>query len=174
MSSWLPSVMVLGLAALFAGFLARRRGSPPSNAAQRDAAARALAIAVAIQSAHFVEEAATGLPARLPELFGPSAMPSASFVVFNLAWLGIWLASVAGLRSGRRPAFFAAWFLAIAAMANAVAHPLLAVAARGYFPGLVSSPFIGGAGAWLWLRLCSATEPTSRSTGGRGLPTQQG
>ena len=53
----------------------------------------------------------------------------------------------------------AAWFLAIAGMFNGIAHPLLAVAAGGYFPGLASSPFIGAASVWLWFRLRSATRP---------------
>ena len=41
---------------------------------------------------------------------------------------------------------------------------LLAIAAGGYFPGLVSSPFIGVAGVWLYLRLRGATR--SRGAGG--------
>ncbi|MCP5090226.1 MAG: hypothetical protein GY949_04810, partial [Gammaproteobacteria bacterium] len=56
-------------------------------------------------------------------------------------------------------AYFAAWFLAIAGMLNGVAHPLLAIAAGGYFPGLITSPFIGAAGVWLWLGLRKATRP---------------
>jgi len=46
-------------------------------------------------------------------------------------------------------------------MANAIAHPLLAVAAGGYFPGLVSSPFIGAAGVWLWVNLERSTRATA-------------
>jgi hypothetical protein len=58
-------------------------------------------------------------------------------------------------------AVFAAWFLAIAGMFNGIAHPLLAIAERGYFPGVVSSPFICVASVWLWLRLRKATRPRS-------------
>lgn len=58
-------------------------------------------------------------------------------------WLGIWVLSVPGLRSARAFAFFAAWFLAIAGMVNGIVHPLLAIFVGVYFPGLVSSPFIG-------------------------------
>lgn len=32
-----------------------------------------------------------------------------------------------------------------------IAHPILAIAAGGYFPGLVSSPFNGVASVRLWL-----------------------
>ena len=61
MLSLLPSIFILGLAALAAVFLALSRPSPPERHAERLAAARALAIAVAAQSVHFVEEATAGL-----------------------------------------------------------------------------------------------------------------
>ena len=86
-------------------------------------------------------------------------MPLSFFLLFNVTWLAIWVASVPGLRSGRPAAFFAAWFLAIADLFNGIAHPLLAVASGGYFPGLVTSPFIAAAAALLWIRLRRATQP---------------
>ena len=153
----LPSIIVLGLAALAALLLVLRRRSPPEKVTERLAAARSLALAVGVQSVHFAEEAATGLHERLGALLGLPGIPLSVFVVFNLMWLGIWAASVPGVRSARAVAFFAAWFLAIAGMFNGIAHPLLAIAAGGYFPGLVSSPFIGAASVWLWLRLRRAT-----------------
>ncbi len=161
----LPSMFVLGLAALAALLLVLSRRSPPENAAERLAAARALAVAVGVQSVHFAEEAATGFHERLGALFGLPGMPLAFFIVFNLMWLGVWVASVPGLRSARTAAFFAAWFLAIAGMFNGIAHPLLAIAAGGYFAGLVSSPFIGVVSVWLWLRLRRATRPMGGAGG---------
>ncbi len=166
MLSLLPSMFVLGLAALAALLLVLNRRSPPENVAERLAAARALALAVGIQSVHFAEEAATGFHEQLGALLDLPGMPLSFFIVFNLTWLGIWVASVPGLRSARTTAFFAAWFLAIAGMFNGIAHPLLAIAAGEYFPGLASSPFIGGASVWLWLRLRRATRPRR---GGHGL-----
>ena len=157
----LPSIIVLGLAALAALLLVLSRWSPPENVAQRRDAARVLAFSVGIQSVHFAEEAATGFHERLGALLGLPGMPLPLFVVFNLIWLGIWVASVPGVGSARAPAFFAAWFLAIAGMLNGIAHPLLAVAEGGYFPGLMSSPFIGVVCIWLLLRLCRATRPRS-------------
>jgi hypothetical protein len=88
-------------------------------------------------------------------------MPFSFFVVFNVVWIAIWIASIPGLRSSRRIAFFAAWFLAIAGTLNGIAHPLMAVTARGYFPGLVSSPFVGLACIWLWSRLRLAARPSA-------------
>ena len=140
MLSVLPSILVLGLAALAALLLALSRPSPSEREIERHAASHALALAVGVQSVHFAEETATGFHERLPALFGQPGMPLSVFVVFNLAWLGIWGASILGLRSARTAAFFAAWFLAIAGMVNGIAHSLLAVAAGGYFPGLVTSP----------------------------------
>ncbi len=157
MQSVLPSVLALGLAALVALHFALSRPSPPDRVGERRAVSHTLALALGIQSVHLVEETATGFHERLPALFGLPGMPLSAFLAFNLVWLGIWGASIPGLRSARIAAFFAAWFLAIAGMLNGVAHPLLAVAAGGYFPGLVTSPLIGVAGVWLWLRLQRAT-----------------
>lgn len=157
LQSLLPSIFVLGLAALAALILAHDRPSPPENAPLRRSASKALSVALVIQAMHFSEEALTGFPARLGALLGLPAMPMPFFVTFNLLWLGIWMLSIPGIRSSRVGALFAAWFLAIAGMVNAVVHPLLAMAAGGYFPGLATAPFIGAAGAWLWLRLRDAT-----------------
>ena len=153
----LPSLLVLGFAALAALLLTLTLRSPPERREERLAAARVLAFATAAQGLHFGEEAATGFHHRLGGLLGLPGIPWSLFVVFNLAWLGIWVASVLGLRSNRAPAFFAAWFLAIAGTINGIAHPLLAVAAGGYFPGLLSSPLVGIASVWLGLRLRWAT-----------------
>ncbi len=158
MLSILPSVMILGLVALVAVGLARTRRSPPQKAAERSAAARALALTAGVQGVHFAEEAATGFNVQFPALLGLPAMSMPLFLVFNLVWLGIWFVSVPGLRSGRQAALFAAWFLALAGMLNGIAHPLMAVVAGGYFPGLVTSPFIGVAGFWLGSRLRDATD----------------
>ncbi len=166
--SLLPSIFILGLAALAALILARSRRSPAENKSQRLAASHALALATGIQAIHFAEEAATGFHERLGPVFGLPEMPFSFFMAFNLAWLGIWIVSVPGVRSAHTGAFFAAWFLAIAGMFNGIGHPLLAAAAGGYFPGLVSSPFIAASGVWLWLRLRSATQ----ANGGRDRSIQ--
>ncbi len=157
LQSLLPSICILGLAALAALILARSRRSPAENKSQRLAASRALALATAVQAMHFAEEAATGFHERLGPVFGLPEMQFSFFMAFNLAWLGIWIVSIPGVRSAHTGAFFAAWFLAIAGMLNGIGHPLLAAAAGGYFPGLVSSPFIAGASVWLWLQLRLAT-----------------
>ncbi|MEN8159367.1 MAG: hypothetical protein ABFS41_04760, partial [Myxococcota bacterium] len=62
--SLLPSVVILGLVALAAIALASRRRSPVGRADERRAAARALALATAVQAVHFAEEAAMGFHVR--------------------------------------------------------------------------------------------------------------
>jgi len=159
MQSALPSLVALGLAALAAAALALSRPSPASAAAERAAASRALLVALVLQGLHFGEEWATGFAERFPALFGPAALPAWLFAGFNLAWFGLWAASVPGLRAGRAWALFAAWFLAIAGTLNGLAHPLLAVAAGGYFPGLFSAPLVGVASFLLGRCLGDATRP---------------
>ena len=160
MFSVLPSIAVLGMVAIVAARLAQSRSSPMEAAAERTAASAALGIATAIQGAHFVEEWVTGFHVRFPALLGLDPMPLSFFVAFNLGWLAIWIISIPFIRGGRRGAFFAAWFLAIAGILNGVAHPLMAISSGGYFPGLITSPFIGVAGVVLWQRLqAAASEP---------------
>ena len=152
-----PSIAILGLVAVVALRLALSRPSRAEFSLERVIASRALGLATAVQSVHFVEEWATGFHVRFPALLGLEPMPLSFFVVFNLTWITIWVASIPLLRSGRKPGFFAAWFLAIAGMLNGVAHPLMSAASGGYFPGLASSPFIGLVGIHLWRRLKRAT-----------------
>jgi hypothetical protein len=157
MSSLLPSIVALGPIALAALWLATRRTPAADLAAARESASISLAVATAVQAAHFGEEWATGFHQRFPALFGLEPMPVAAFVTFNVAWIVIWTLSIPLLRGARTAAFVAAWFLALAGMLNGVAHPLLAVMSGGYFPGLVTSPLIGLACIGLWRRLRGAT-----------------
>lgn len=163
MLSLLPSAVVLGLVALAALRFAAMRWSPPGMADARGEAARALAVATGVQGVHFIEEATFGLESQLGELLGIPGMPRLFFLTFNVTWLAIWVAAVPGVRSGRATAYFASWFLAIAGTVNGIAHPALAVAARAYFPGLVSSPAIGAVSVWLLLKLRRATVPKEAS-----------
>ena len=157
MWSVIPSVIVLGMVAIAAARLARRRSSPVEAVKARVGASTVLGIATAIQGAHFAEEWSTGFHARFPALMNLAPMPLSFFVTFNLAWIAFWIVSVPFLRRGSTVAFFAAWFLAIAGMLNGIAHPMMAIASGGYFPGLITSPVIGIAGVILWQRLRSAT-----------------
>ncbi len=154
--SFLPSLLVLGPLALVALVLTGARSLSPDPALRRRAA-RALALATAAQAIHFTEEAVRGLHRALPALIEQPPIPFDLFVGFNVAWLVIWGWSVWGLTRARPFAVFAAWFLGVAGVVNGIAHPLLALAGGGYFPGLVTAPVIGVAGLIVVRRLAQAT-----------------
>jgi hypothetical protein len=97
------------------------------------------------------EEYATGFHLRFPALFGLAPWPERIFVGFNATCLAVFVfAALAG------PRFYAAraalLALAIAGGMNAVAHPAVVVAVAGYFPGVVTAPLVGAAGAYLAAR----------------------
>jgi hypothetical protein len=132
---------------------------------------RALVVTcVILQGAHFLEEYATRFYQRFPARFSLTPWSATFFVAFNLVWLLVWTLSVLGLRSGARVVIFPLWFLAIAMMLNGIAHPLLAVDAGGYFPGLITAPVLGVAGAVLWMRLLSLTSRDGRTAPRRSEP----
>jgi len=143
-----------GLAAVLVTVLRSR----PSEGVALVSVVRLGYFAVLVQSAHFVEEFATGFHVRFPELLSLEPWSPAFFALFNLGWLAIWLASCWGLPAQHPLAVAALWFLAIAGTVNGIAHPLLSVVSGGYFPGLVTSPFIGVVGALLARRLAKATQ----------------
>ncbi|MGH3056358.1 MAG: HXXEE domain-containing protein [Gaiellaceae bacterium] len=117
-------------------------------------------IALGLQGLHFVEEWLTGFEVRFPLLLGLNPWPAAFFVSFNLAWLAIWAIALLMVRRFRI-ALFPLWFLAIAAIANGIAHPLASLGMRGYFPGMVTAPLLGVAGVLLFSRLMASTQPTA-------------
>ncbi|MEM7502530.1 MAG: HXXEE domain-containing protein [Pseudomonadota bacterium] len=153
MRSFLPSLAILGVLALVALRVAWVTRGRPIVAGARRPAALAFVTAIALQAAHFAEEAGTGFHNRFPELIGLEPMTFYGFVAFNLGWIVIWIASVPGLGFGRTGARFAAWFLCLTAIVNGIAHPALAVITQGYFPGLVTAPVLGLAGIRLFRRL---------------------
>jgi hypothetical protein len=123
----------------------------------RERIARLFLIGLAAQCLHFMEEFVTRFNDRFPALLGLPAWSENFFVVFNLIWLSVWTLSAIGLQKGYRFALFPVWFFAIAAIANGIAHPLLALVARGYFPGLITSPVLGVLGLLLVPRLQALT-----------------
>ena len=165
MNENLRSVLV-GTAGLSAGaivalLLAILRRPVDGDVVGRERTARLFLIGLAAQCLHFVEEFVTRFQDRFPALFGLPAWSEIFFVVFNLIWLSVWILSAIGLQRGHRFAMFPVWFFAIAAMVNGIAHPVLAVVARGYFPGLISSPVLGVLGVLLWIRLQGLTRSSA-------------
>jgi hypothetical protein len=158
MLSYLPAIFILGIALIIAFIFTKKRNPSLENQTKRNAAAKALSVAIILQCIHFTEEAFTGFNIRLGELVNIPGMPYSFFVIFNLLWIGIWMASVPGIRSGHSAAFFAAWFLAVTGVFNGFLHPLLSIMSGSYFPGTISSSFVAAACIWLWLKLNNASE----------------
>lgn len=155
--SILPSIAILGPVLIATLYLASARDFSQEKTKETVAASHVLTVTTGIQGIHFIEEAVTGFHERLPMLFGLPSMPLTIFVGFNLSWLVLWAWSANGIRHSYRVAYFAAWFLAIGGLINGLVHPLFAVLASGYFPGLITSPFIGIAGIYLSRKLYLAT-----------------
>jgi hypothetical protein len=108
-------------------------------------------IALGTQTLHFLEELLGGFQEVFPTLFGLAPFSRTSFVVFNVSWLLIWLIAIPAAAGGRRFAEWPLWFLAFALVLNGVAHPILALGTRGYFPGLITTPLVA-VGGFLFLR----------------------
>jgi hypothetical protein len=130
---------------------------PRADSATRDRLVSLFLIGIAAQSFHFIEEFVTGFHCRWPELLGLSPWSAEFFVSFNVSWIAVWALSAAGLRAGIRAALFPTWFFAIGMTVNLVGHPLLALNAGGYFPGLWTSPVVGVIGVTLLGRLAGYT-----------------
>jgi hypothetical protein len=130
-----------------------------------------LCLGLVFQSLHFAEEYATRFFDRFPPVLGISPWSATFFAVFNLCWIVIWICAAFGLQAGYRSAFFPVWFFAIAAIANGLAHPLLSLRVGGYFPGLLTSPFLGVVGVLLLSRLIAET--TSRRRAVRARPANE-
>jgi hypothetical protein len=133
--------------------LAWRRRPKPASPADEWRTIVLFAVGILLQCAHFAEEYATGFYRLFPTSLGLAPWSPRFFLVFNLTWLGIWVWAAFAVRTRSRAAYFAIWFFALAAILNGVAHPVLAIRAGGYFPGLVSAPFLGVVGVWLCVRL---------------------
>jgi len=150
--------ILIGTAGLDVAFIAGVIASQswPLRAEQAAAVTRPALATLALQVLHFSEEFLTGFPQRFPPLLGLPEWSDTFFAAFNIAWIAVWMASITFLARAPRLAGAVLWFLALAAMANGIAHPFLALNAGGYFPGLLTAIPLGGAGIWLARRLMRA------------------
>jgi hypothetical protein len=151
----------LSAGALAAQLLTILRRPREDDLAGRRRTERVFLIGLAAQCLHFMEEFVTHFPDRFPPLLGLPPWSENFFVIFNLTWLAIWIWSAIGLQKGYWFALFPVWFFAIASIANGIAHPVLAIVVRGYFPGLITSPVVGVLGVLLWVRLQALTAPAA-------------
>lgn len=159
-SSLLPTIVILGIAAMLALFLMLTSRWTDQFGNHIRSTIYVVIITIIFQAAHFSEELLTGLDKRLPDFFGLAPMSTQFFITFNLFWLFIWAVSTWGLAKQVRLALFPIWFLAIGSIINGVGHPLLAALTAGYFPGLITAPLMGIMGLLLVKRLQLITTRT--------------
>ena len=125
---------------------------------------RALGIAygtaIAVQCVHLLEEYRTGFYRVFPPVFGAEPWEAGRFLVFNAAWLVVFLIGGIGLIAKRRPAVLIALFLAVGGgLGNGIGHAALALRAGGYFPGMYTAPLALVTGGTL---LALLLRPTTR------------
>lgn len=162
MSERLESVLAgtagLSIAAAVALYLTVCRTAESSDSLARSRLVPLLVVGISAQCLHVAEEYGTGFHVRFPELLGLVPWSARFFLGFNAFWIVLWSISVFGMLANLGAAYFPLWFLAIGLVLNGVAHPLLAIASRGYFPGLITSPIVGALGWVLSLRLWELTQ----------------
>jgi hypothetical protein len=116
------------------------------------------------QAAHSIEE----YYFRLYDVLAPARFIS-SFVSSNRAFgfalanvvlvlFGLWC-YLARVRKGHPSGPRWAWFWTILEAANGIGHLILALGARGYFPGAATAPLLLGLSLWLGMTLSRADEP---------------
>ena len=106
------------------------------------------------QAAHSVEE----YVAKLYEIFAPARFVSGiisrdlaqGFVILNTALVAFgFLCWAVPLRSGWKAARGLVWFWTILELGNGIGHTVFALDARGYFPGVLTAPFLLFFAGWL-------------------------
>jgi len=120
-------------------------------------------LGISVQCIHFIEEFLTDFHILLPQIFGLMPLSNEFFVTLNVSFIFFWILSVIGIRYNYNSAFFMIWFLALSMIVNLIAHPLLAIYQKGYFPGLFTSPIVGIIGVILVKNLFGATSDIKKT-----------
>jgi hypothetical protein len=125
---------------------------------------------VVTQIAHSVEEYVF----RFYEVFPPArflndlvaGLTRPGFIIVNtlLALFGLWC-FFANVRPGSKSARDWVWIWVVIELFNGLAHPLWAIATRGYVPGLATSPVLFGLAACLFHRLRATHDPLGAGVG---------
>jgi hypothetical protein len=123
-------------------------------------------LAIAIQCLHFAEEYVTGFQRQFPKLIGYEWSDS-RFVVFNMAWLAVFVLAALGVYGRVVLAYLIVLFLAlVGGVANGAGHLLLSAMQGRYFPGAATAPLCLLAGIGLFSKLFGEirrSKPRSRS-----------
>jgi hypothetical protein len=112
------------------------------------------AVAVLIQFAHVAEEYRGEFHRLFPPVFGAEPWTGRRFLLFNFAWLAVFVAAGVGLVRGHRSAYLVALFLALGGgIGNGLGHVALAARTGGYFPGVYTGLLALIAGTTLLVQL---------------------
>jgi hypothetical protein len=170
MSEQLRSIF-LGLSGIYviafiATFLAVSQRATELDRNKASKLIRVFGIGIFFQFLHSLEEFLTGFYIHWPNFLGLTPWPPLFFASFNLFWIAVWSLSIFGIRNNYHPAFFALWFFVVGMILNLIAHPFLALAVQGYFPGLITSPLVGITGLFL-LRMLNEIKLKNKDQGFR-------
>jgi len=111
-------------------------------------------LALAAQGLHFIEEYRAGFYREFPPLVGAAPWSRSTFLLFNLAWLFVFVLAAQGVARRWRPAAVVVLFLALGGgVLNGLGHFALAARAGAYFPGLYTAPLSLAAGSYVLLRI---------------------
>ena len=157
LSSYLPSIVALGTILAVAALITAARPRVRADVSQSRRFLVVAALTIAAQALHFLEELGSGFFVEFPAFFGLPPFTKTAFVVFNVAWIGIWVIALVLVRAGSIFATWPLWFLGLAAVLNLLAHPVLAMRAGAYFPGLFTAPLVGLFGVLLVRELIRLT-----------------
>jgi hypothetical protein len=127
------------------------------------------AVGLVVFLIHAYEELRTGFQRRLPALVGAEWTDS-QFLVFNTAWFAAFVFAGWALRRRHPLSVLIVLFFAIGGgVGNGMAHLLLVVNRRGYFPGAWTAPLCLIVGVTLLRQLVTVTRPPCAAPpGGRG------
>ncbi len=110
-------------------------------------------LAIAVQCLHFAEEFTTGFPHQFPQLLG-GAWSDTQFVIFNMAWLALFVLAALGVYRRVALSYLVVLFLAlIGGVGNGLSHLLLCAMEGRYFPGAVTAPLCLLAGVVLLTKI---------------------
>jgi Protein of unknown function with HXXEE motif len=161
--SMILGTSALAVAAVVACLLTLMRRAPKPDPPRRDRVINLLLIGISLQCLHFFEEFVTRFNERFPQQLGLSAWSNEFFVAFNMFCIAVWVLSAVGLQYNLRLAYFPVWFFIAAMLLNGLGHPLLAIAAGGYFPGLWTSWLVGIIGVILGVNFWKFTSASTIS-----------
>jgi hypothetical protein len=130
---------------------------------------------VTVQAGHSIEEFAFRLYEVFPVARAASGLVGGDraigFAVLNAAFVafGLWCYLVP-IRSGRASARGWAWLWVAVELGNGIGHPLLALRAGGYFPGVGTAPLLLALALYLAARLLRTRRPPGTEARRSALP----